>query len=209
MLAFVDLLAASDRDRQDRPDLLRRLQANGRAVMSLLDDLLDLAKLDARKIVLTPEPVSVIDLVREALASLDVDGRAKGLKMRVDAANEARGLLVTDRFRLRQILVNLVGNAVKFTDAGSVVVSLRATQALDEGYWTIDVIDTGIGILAAGQRAHLFEPFEQANASIARTYGGNGLGLAGLSRRVADQLGGTPPCCCTARQAKAPRFVSP
>ena len=188
MLGFVDLLTASDRDGQDRPDLLRRLQANGLAVMSLLDDLLDLAKLDARKIVLTPEPVLVIDLVREVLASHEIDGRAKGLQMRVDAANEALGTLVTDRFRLRQILVNLVSNAVKFTEAGTVVVSLRATQALDEGYWTIDVTDTGIGI-TADQRTHLFEPFEQANASIARTYGGNGLGLA-LSRRVADQLGG-------------------
>ncbi len=188
MLGFVELLTATDRAGQDRPDLLHRLQANGLAVMSLLDDLLDLAKLDARKIVLTPEPVPVIELVREVLASLEFDGRAKGLQMRVDATNEALGPLVTDRFRLRQILVNLVGNAVKFTETGSVAVSLRATQALDEGYWTIDVVDTGIGITAE-QQARLFEPFEQANASIARTYGGNGLGLA-LSRRVADQLGG-------------------
>ena len=189
MLGFADLLTAVERDGQDRPDLLRRLQANGLAVMSLLDDLLDLAKLDARKIVLTPEPVPVIDLVREVLASLEIDGRAKGLQMRVDAANEALGSLVTDRFRLRQILVNLVGNAVKFTETGTIAVSLRATQALDAGYWTIDVVDTGIGI-TPDQQVHLFEPFEQANASIARTYGGNGLGLA-LSRRVADQLGGT------------------
>ncbi len=189
MLGFAELVASSDAEHQDRPDLLRRLQANGLAVMSLLDDLLDLARLDANKIVLRPEPVSVIDLVREVLGSVEVDARTKGLQMRVEATNEALGSVVTDRFRLRQILVNLVANAVKFTEAGSVAVSLRATHALDDGHWTIDITDTGIGI-TADQRAHLFEPFEQANASIARAYGGNGLGLA-LSRKLADQLGGT------------------
>jgi signal transduction histidine kinase len=189
MLGFAELLASADLERHDRPELLSRLQANGLAVMSLFDDLLDLARLDARKIVLTPEPVSLIDLVREVLASLELDARAKGLQMRVDTTNEALGTLVTDRFRLRQILVNLVANAVKFTETGSIVISLRATHAIDDGYWTIDVTDTGIGI-TADQRAHLFEPFEQANASIARAYGGTGLGLA-LSRELADQLGGT------------------
>jgi signal transduction histidine kinase len=189
MLGFAELLASAGLERHDRPELLSRLQANGLAVMSLLDDLLDLARLDARKIVLTPEPVSLIDLVRDVLGSLEIDARAKGLQMRIDTTSEALGSLVTDRFRLRQILVNLVANAVKFTEAGSIVVSVRATHALDDGYWTIDITDTGIGI-TADQRAHLFEPFEQANASIARAYGGNGLGLA-LSRRLADQLGGT------------------
>lgn len=188
MLAFTDLLASADLERQDRMDLLRRLQANGLAVMSLLDDVLDLARLDANKIVLMAEPVSVIDLVREVLASLDIEARTKGLELRVDVTNDALGVLVTDRFRLRQILVNLVANAVKFTEAGGVAVSLRATHAIDDGYWTIDISDTGIGI-TGDQRAHLFEPFEQANASIARAYGGNGLGLA-LSRKLADQLGG-------------------
>ena len=188
MLAFTDLLASADSERQDRMDLLRRLQANGLAVMSLLDDVLDLARLDANKIVLMAEPVSVIDLVREVLASLDIGARTKGLELRVDVTNDALGVLVTDRFRLRQILVNLVANAVKFTEAGGVAVSLRATHAIDDGYWTIDISDTGIGI-TEDQRAHLFEPFEQATASIARAYGGNGLGLA-LSRKLAEQLGG-------------------
>jgi hypothetical protein len=109
--------------------------------------------------------------------------------MRVDATNEALGSIWTDRYRLRQILVNLIANAVKFTDAGGVSVSMRATHALDGGYWTMDITDTGIGI-TAGQQAHLYEPFEQANASIAGAYGGNGLGLA-LSRRLAEQLGGS------------------
>src|SRR5258706_3110782 len=116
MLGFAELVASPDLERHDRPELLSRLQANGLAVMSLLDDLLDLARLDAGKIVLTPEPVSLIDLVREVLGSLELDARTKGLQMRVDTSSEALGTLVTDRFRLRQILVNLVANAVKFTE---------------------------------------------------------------------------------------------
>ena len=178
------------RARRTAPDLLRRLQANGLAVLSLLDDLLDLARLDAHKIVLNPEPVSVVELVREVLASLEIESRGEGS---ADAAStpppEALGPIQTDRFRLRQILVNLVANAVKFTDAGSITVSLRVDARYnDDEQWTIDITDTGIGI-APDQHARLFEPFEQANASIARVYGGNGLGLA-LSRRLAEQLGG-------------------
>jgi signal transduction histidine kinase len=188
MLGFADLLV-SDPSGQHRPDLLRRLQANGRAVMSLLDDLLDLARLDADRIVLSPEPVVVIDLVREVLSSLELESERKGLQMRVDTTNEALGSIRTDRYRLRQILVNLMANAVKFTEAGSIAVSMRATHALDDGHWTMDITDTGIGI-TADQQAHLFEPFEQANASITRAYGGSGLGLA-LSRKLAEQLGGT------------------
>jgi signal transduction histidine kinase len=188
MLGFADLLASERVGPQDRTDLLRRLQANGLAVLSLLDDLLDLARLDAHRIVLHPEPVTVVELVREVLTSLEIDGRGKGLQMQVDAAPEALGTIQTDRYRLRQILANVLANAVKFTDAGGVTVWMRVTREKDDEEWTIDVTDTGIGI-AADQQARVFEPFEQANASITRVYGGSGLGLA-LSRRLAEQLGG-------------------
>jgi CheY-like chemotaxis protein len=90
---------------------------------------------------------------------------------------------------LRQILVNLVTNAVKFTEAGSIVVSLRVLRGAEVEQWMIDVADSGIGI-APDRQPYLFEPFAQADSSITRTYGGTGLGLA-LSRRLAEQLGGT------------------
>ena len=186
MLGFADLLSSADPAEPLRVDLIKRLQANGLAVLSLLDDVLDLARLDANKVVLRPESVCVVDLVREVLASLQVDSRAKGLLMRVEAADEALGSIRTDRDRLRQILVNLATNAVKFTETGSITASLGANAGEQ---WTIDLTDTGIGI-TQDQRAHLFEPFEQANASIAQAYGGSGLGLA-LSRKLAEQLGGT------------------
>jgi CheY-like chemotaxis protein/two-component sensor histidine kinase len=156
--------------------------------MSLLNDLLDLARLEAQKIVLAPESVNVVELVRDVVGSIEIDRAAKGLDVQVDATSNAFAVLRTDRVRLRQILVNLVGNAVKFTDRGGIVVSVR-TDADDGKAWTIDVTDTGIGI-DADKRPQLFEPFQQADASISQRYGGSGLGLA-LSRRLAEQLGGS------------------
>ena len=205
MLGFAELLA-SDPSSQDRPDLLRRLQANGLAVMSLLDDLLDLARLDADKIVLTPEPVSVIDLVREVLASLEIESTAKSLQMRVDATNEALGSLLTDRYRLRQILVNLVANAVKFTEAGSVTVSLRATHALDEGYWTIDITDTGIGITADQRRTCS----SRSSRRMRRSRGPTAATVSGWRSPESWPISSAArSSCCTAHPAKPRRFASP
>src|SRR4029077_13560557 len=112
----------------------------------------------------------------------------KGLRIEVDAMPEALGSIQTDRYRLRQILANMLANAVKFTEAGGITVSMRVAREHDDEQWMIDIADTGIGI-AADQHARVFEPFEQANPSITRVYGGTGLGLA-LSRRLAEQLGG-------------------
>jgi len=125
--------------------------------------------------------------VSDALATLEIDARAKGLEMRLDTSADAIGAICTDRYRLRQILVNLVANAIKFTESGRIVVTVAVSDGDDA--CTIEVCDTGIGI-APDQQAQLFEPFGQANASIARVYGGVGLGLA-LSRRLAEQLGGS------------------
>ena len=188
MLGFADLLASDGLPSQDRSELLRRLQTNGLAVLSLLDDLLDLARLDAHRIVLNPEPVTIVEVVREVLASIEIDSRVKGLQMQIDATPGGAQSDPDRPFRMRQILANVLANAVKFTEAGGITVAMRVTCEQDDEQWTVDVTDTGIGI-AADQHARVFEPFEQANPSITRVYGGSGLGLA-LSRRLAQQLGG-------------------
>jgi signal transduction histidine kinase len=189
MLGFAGLLASPNLTAEDRADLVRRVQANGEAVLALLGDLLDLARLDADKIVLTPEAVPVFELVREVLASMEIATHSKGLDVQLEVTSSSLGSLRTDRYRLRQILVNLVGNAVKFTSSGSITVSLRTTPNEHGDQWIIDVADTGIGI-APDRQALLFEPFAQADSSITQTYGGSGLGLA-LSRRLAERLGGS------------------
>jgi signal transduction histidine kinase len=195
MLGFADLLASDELAHHNRPELLRRLQANAQAVLALLDDLLDLAKLDADRIVLNPEPVSVLELVHDVFATLEMEGRGKSLDMRVEATHGTLGTIRTDRHRLRQILINLVANAVKFTGAGRIVVKLsidreaRDAPDIHDEPWTIDVTDTGIGI-PEDRQPYLFEPFEQVSDAVVQVYGGNGLGLA-LSRRLAQQLGGS------------------
>ena len=189
ILGIADLLALGALADDDRADLVDRLRANSRALLLLVGNVLDLSRLEADKIELTFEPVSLNDLVRDVVHSLESDARKKRLYLRVEADAAAAFIIETDRLRLRQILVNVVANAVKFTARGGVVVSLHEERADDERRVVIDVTDTGIGV-DPSQRDHLFEPFGQADPSIARAHGGYGLGLA-LSSRLAEQLGGS------------------
>jgi len=188
MLAMAELLTSSRLTDQDRADLVDRLRANGRALLSLLGNVLDLSRLEAHHLELVPEVVSPLELVREIVQSLEANIRRNGIALSVDVEHDALLSIEIDRARLRQILVNLIDNAIKFTAHGVIQISLRAVPDESDAL-AIDVADTGIGI-AEGQQAHLFEPFVQADASIGPAYGGTGLGLA-LSRRLAERLGGT------------------
>ena len=188
MLGFARLLASPNLTAEDRTDLVRRVQSNGEAVLALLGDVLDLARLDADRVEVAAEAVFVVELARDVLSSFELETRSKGLDVRLEVVNGSFGSLRTDRYRLRQILVNLIGNAVKFTSTGGITVSVRAGSR-ESGDWIIDVDDTGIGI-ASDRQALLFEPFAQADTSITHAYGGTGLGLV-LSRRLAERLGGS------------------
>ncbi|MGH7620639.1 MAG: response regulator [Gemmatimonadaceae bacterium] len=189
ILGIADLLALGGVSDADRVDLVDRLRSNSRALLSLVGNVLDLSRLEADKLALTFEPVSLADLARDVVHSLEADARKKRLYLRIECAAQSPIIIESDRLRLRQILVNVVANAVKFTPRGGVVIALREERDAGTRRAIVDITDSGIG-LDPDERDHLFEPFAQANSSIARIQGGSGLGLA-LSSRLAEQLGGS------------------
>ncbi|HEX7150420.1 MAG TPA: ATP-binding protein [Thermoanaerobaculia bacterium] len=162
----------------------RRLELARRSAESLLatvDEILDLSKIEARKVELEPLYFSIRDLMTETMKSVAVPAAAKGLTLAYFIEPEVRSTVWGDPVRLRQILVNLVGNAIKFTPAGGEI-AVRVTR-LDRERLRFEVRDTGIGI-DDSFRERIFQPFAQADATPGRRYGGTGLGLAIVSRLI-------------------------
>jgi len=165
---------------------LRRVNAAGTHLLSLINEVLDLSKIEAGKLELNPEPVNLPRLIDEVVGT--AGGLAEKNKNRlIVEAHENLGGLTADSMRLKQILLNLLSNACKFTKEGEV--ALRARKVADGRNWVeLAVADTGIG-LTAEQQAKLFQDFTQADSLTARRYGGTGLGLA-ISRKLARMMGG-------------------
>ncbi|GMU61882.1 MAG: hypothetical protein AMXMBFR34_36450 [Myxococcaceae bacterium] len=155
------------------------------ALVKLLDDVLDLAKIEAGRLVVEKAPWDVRTTLAEVVALMTPQARARGLELFSYAAADVPPLVLGDRARVRQILLNLMGNALKFTDKGSV--QLSVTQEADARL-RFAVTDTGVGIDAADQQ-RLFQPFEQLDASSTRRHGGTGLGLA-ISKQLAELMEG-------------------
>jgi signal transduction histidine kinase len=164
--------------------VLDRVQTNGKHLLGLINDVLDLAKIEAGQLTLTVTDYAVGAVVQSVVAATESLAKAKGLELRADVA-PAMPLGHGDERRLTQVLLNLVGNAIKFTDTGSVTVSAIAR----EGRFKLAVRDTGPGI-AADDQARIFEEFQQVDNSSTRKKGGTGLGLA-ISRRIVEMHGGT------------------
>jgi PAS domain S-box-containing protein len=164
-------------------------QRSGHALLSLIDDILDLAKIEARKVVLEKVRFNLRDRLEDLVELLRVQAGEKGLKLSYRLAPDVPIGLSGDAHRLKQILTNLTGNAVKFTEQGGVLVDV-AVQKIEEGCATLcfSVSDTGIGIRPE-QAETLFSPFVQADASTTRKYGGTGLGLA-ICKQLVEMLGG-------------------
>jgi signal transduction histidine kinase len=163
--------------------VLDRVQANGRHLLGLINDVLDLSKIEAGQLVLTVEPYSVADMVTTVLSATESLARTKGIAL---GSAVAPGLPTGtgDARRLTQVLLNLVGNAIKFTDQGSVEV--RAAQAGDN--FELSIVDTGFGIAPEDQRK-IFDEFQQVDNSSTRKKGGTGLGLS-ISRKIVELHGG-------------------
>jgi signal transduction histidine kinase len=165
---------------------LRRVNAAGSQLLSLINEILDLSKIEAGKLELNPEPVNLTRLIDEVVGTAGQLADENKNRLIVEA-EENLGALTADSMRLKQILLNLLSNACKFTKEGEV--SLRVRKVADRGDWVeLAVKDTGVGI-AAEQQAKLFQDFTQADSLTARRYGGTGLGLA-ISRKLARMMGG-------------------
>jgi len=190
ILGYAELLHDPEVAQAERADAARTIQRNGQHLLSVIDDILDLSKIEAGKLQIELLPCSPRQLVAEVVEALRVRAAAKGLSLVATCVGPIPEQILTDPTRLRQILLNLGGNAIKFTEHGSVTleVSSRNTAGSDGGQLVVAVVDTGIG-LDAEQASRLFAPFQQADASTTRRFGGTGLGLV-ISKRLAQSLGG-------------------
>ena len=184
VLGMSQLLARTQLDERQQK-MIATVQSSGRALLSIINDILDISKIEAGLMTLDPEPAVLAGICDQALAAVTATAQEKGLDLSVSIAPDLPETIEVDHRRLGQVLINLLGNAVKFTEAGSVKLVVRA---LDAAHIRFEVIDTGPGITPA-QRAIIFDRFRQLDASFSRAHEGAGLGLA-LSREFAELMGG-------------------
>jgi CheY-like chemotaxis protein len=167
---------------------LDKMEASGRHLLGIINDILDLSKIEANKVQMELADFTLADLMRDVVSVVSDRVAAKGLRLLLDLAGapfEMRG----DRVRLSQALVNYLSNAVKFTERGSITLRCRKLEQTDTDYQVrFEVADTGIG-MSAEQQERVFGAFEQGDASTTRKYGGTGLGLT-ITRRLAESMGG-------------------
>ncbi len=166
---------------------LKIIRRAGESLLALLNDVLDMSKVEAGRLELEETPYCPAQIVKDCALILDALVREKRLDLAVDVEGCDGLFIVGDPVRFRQIVLNLLNNAIKFTPRGGIRIRVRAELGLTTTF-RIEVIDTGIGV-AKDQQARIFQPFTQADASTTRRFGGTGLGLS-LSRRLAEAMGG-------------------
>jgi signal transduction histidine kinase/ActR/RegA family two-component response regulator len=201
------ILAGAARLHSDVPDAASKLHAQligdaGAMMRTLLNDLLDLSRLDAGRMAVEHAPFDLRQAMADILRLWRPDANKKGLRLRVEGAAGLPRWVAGDSMRLRQVLNNLLSNAIKFTDRGAVTVRLTAREAGDHLVFEAIVVDTGRG-LTEEQLARLFTPFDQLASNVAREHGGSGLGLV-ISRELARLMGGD--LTVTSKPGKGARF---
>ncbi len=189
ILGYADALAEDGLREEERPEIVETIRRNGRRLLAILDDVLDVSKIEAGRFDVERVPCSLVEQVEETLSLLRGRAQEKGLALSVDYLFPLPETISSDAGRLRQILMNLVSNAIKFTESGGVRLTVFASEVDSRAARVhVEVVDDGIGI-AAESLPRLFQPFVQADSSMTRRFGGTGLGLA-ISKRLAQMLGG-------------------
>jgi signal transduction histidine kinase/DNA-binding response OmpR family regulator len=172
----------------DNERYLGTIASSGKHLLGLINDILDLSKVEAGKIEIENRPTEVHKVVHEVVKIMAVKAKEKNIDIEFIALDSMPELLLTDTGKVRQILTNLVGNSIKFTESGGVKLISRYKTEGTKSRLTIEVLDTGIG-MSQEQLESVFKPFVQADSSITRRFGGTGLGLT-ISKRFAEALGG-------------------
>jgi PAS domain S-box-containing protein len=188
ILGFSEVLMGDELS-QEQLDAVTTIKRNGEYLIGIINDILDLSKIEAGKLETERIQCSPFQILSDVASLMLARANAKGLLLNVQYDGLIPQRIYSDPTRLRQILINLVGNAIKFTETGEICLVTRLLDAeLNEPRLQIDVVDSGIG-MTEQQAARLFQPFHQADSSTTRKFGGTGLGLT-ISKRLADKLGG-------------------
>jgi CheY-like chemotaxis protein len=189
VIGMTSLLIEDETLTAEQKDFIETIRMSGDALMVIINDILDFSKMQEDKVVLEVQPFDLRSCIEESLDLVAVKATEKGLNLAYFLSETVPKMILGDPNRLRQILVNLLGNAVKFTEDGEVKLSV-SSQKLDSNYEIhFAVQDTGIG-LTADQMDHLFQPFSQVDASITRKHGGTGLGLA-IAKKLTELMNGS------------------
>jgi|GEM_PF-394353 len=184
ILGFADLMKNPANSLEENRNYMTVVERNSKLLLRLIDDILDLSKVEAGQITVENIQFSLADMLADFISVMNLKAEEKGIKFRFNPVTPIPDVIRSDPFRLRQILANIVGNAIKFTENGYVELKVAFANPILK----FMVKDTGVGISEL-QESRLFQPFSQADASITRKFGGTGLGLI-LSRRLAESLGG-------------------
>ncbi len=184
IVGFIDLMKNPKNSKQENTNYMGIVERNSQHLLRLIDDILDLSKIEVGKMLIDEVSFSLINLLSDFIAMMEFKAAEKGVEFTVSVETPLPEQMSTDPGRLRQVLSNIGGNALKFTDKGQVHLSVK----FEEGVVYFSIRDTGIG-LSTSQKRKLFKPFAQADSSTTRKFGGTGLGLV-LSRRLAEALGG-------------------
>jgi CheY-like chemotaxis protein/two-component sensor histidine kinase len=187
VLGMTDLVLQTPLTDEQR-EYLRLAQTSAQSLLRVIDDILDFSKIEARRFEIRREPLDLRQLLDETRRTLAVQAEARDLSVELRVAPDVPDVAIADGPRLRQVLVNLVGNAIKFTTSGGVEIAVRMTGASPALRLAVVVADTGVGI-DPDKLGAIFEPFAQADGSISRRFGGTGLGLS-ISRRLVELMGG-------------------
>lgn len=189
ILGFTEVLKRGyGQSEQNWQKHLHTIHSSGKHLLELINDILDLSKIEAGGLKIEQIPCAVHHIIRDVVQVLSVKAREKSISLDFEFANAIPETILSDPARLRQILTNLAGNSIKFTEEGGVKIVVGLAASRSQPQLTMAVIDSGIGV-AEDKQQTIFDPFVQADTSVTRKFGGTGLGLA-ISRRFAQALGG-------------------